>query len=122
LLIGNALKKSGQLLTLALRQRRAERFVVFLSDATDVTECHLPFVGQVELISAPIFQAVLPLYKPALFQLVDDRHQAARVHAKRLRQSLLAQPSGSAEYAENACVGRQETQRSKSLREFAGSV
>jgi len=95
---------------------------VFLSDATDITECHLPFVGQVELICAPIIQAVLPLHKPALLQLVDDRHQTARVHMEHLSQSLLAQPSGFAKDAENACVGRREAQWSKSLREFTSSV
>ena len=41
---------------------------------------------------------------------------------KRLSQSLLAQPSGFAEYPENARVRRRETQRSKPLREFASSV
>lgn len=39
-----------------------------------------------------------------------------------LSQSLLAQPSGFAEYAENARMRRRETQTTKSLREFASSV
>ena len=41
---------------------------------------------------------------------------------KRLSQSLLAQPSGFAEYSENARMRRRETQTTKSLREFASSV
>jgi hypothetical protein len=41
---------------------------------------------------------------------------------KRLSQSLLAQPSRFAEYAENACVGRHETQGSKSPCEFPSRV
>ena len=82
MVIGNALKKSSQLLTLVLRQHCTECFVVLPCDATDVTECHLPFVGQVKLIRAPIVQAVLPLHKPALLQLIDDRHQTAWVHMK----------------------------------------
>ena len=41
---------------------------------------------------------------------------------KRLSQSLLTEPSGFAEYAENACVGRRETRRSKSLGEFPSCV
>jgi len=32
----------------------------------------------------------LSLHKPALLQLVDDRHQTALVHVKHLSQSLLA--------------------------------
>src|ERR1700730_6604308 len=109
LLIGNALKKSRQLRTFALGQRRAECFVVFLSDATDVAECRLPLTRQVELVGAPILQAILSLHKPSLLQLVDDRHQAARVHVEHLSQSLLAQPFGSAEHPENARMRRRKT-------------
>jgi hypothetical protein len=39
-----------------------------------------------------------------------------------LSQSLLAQPSGFAEYAENACMRRRKMQWSKPLREFTSSV
>jgi ferric-dicitrate binding protein FerR (iron transport regulator) len=76
----------------------------------------------VELIGAPIIQAILPLHKPALLQLVDDRHQAAWVHMQHLSQSLLAQPSGFAEHPENPRMRRRKTQTGKPLSEFATSV
>jgi hypothetical protein len=95
---------------------------VFLSDATDVTECRLPLIGQVELICAPIIEAILSPHKPALLQLVDDRYQAAGVHMEHLSQSLLAQPSGFPENPENARMRWRKMQRGKPLREFASSV
>jgi len=101
LLIGMTLKEPLSCSTLAAEQRW-QGFVVFLSDATDITEWPPDPCRQMELICAPNHLAVLPLHKPALLQLVDVRHQNARVHMEHLSQSLLAQPSGFVKYAENA--------------------
>ena len=122
LLVGNALEKSGQLLTLLWRQRCTQRFVVLLSDPADFLECRLPLLGQVQLICSPIVKAILPLRQAALFQLINDRHQATWVHVEHLGQSLLTQPAGSPEYSKDARMWWRETQRRKSLREFTSSV
>src|ERR1700724_4902901 len=95
---------------------------MFLSNATDVTECRLTLIGQVQFIGAPIIHPIPPLHKSALLQLIDNCHQAARVHMKHLSQSLLAQSSGFAQHPENAGMRWRKTQRRKPLREFASSV
>jgi len=67
---------------------------VLLSDLPDVTQRYLPFLRQVKLISPPVIHAVLPLHKPTLLQLVDDRHQAAGLHVQHFSQCSLAYPPG----------------------------
>jgi hypothetical protein len=90
LLVGDALKELSQLLALARTKRGADRFVVFVPDASDIAEHGLSLVRQTELICAPVIDAVLALYQAALFHLVYDRHQRARVHMENLGEPLLA--------------------------------
>ena len=70
----NALQKFGQLLALVLRQNRTECFIVLLCDPANVMEHRLALIGEVEFIRAPIIEAILPLHKATLLQLVNDRH------------------------------------------------
>src|SRR5262245_10425213 len=91
-------------------------------DAPDLLERRAPRFGQVERVGASVDRAVSPLEQPAVFQLVEQQHQAAWKHAELLTQGLLTEPVVLFDDAKDAGVRRCEPQRRQALRKPCGGV
>ena len=91
-------------------------------DPPDLSQRIAPLLGQVQRIRATVGRAIPSLDEPALLELVEQRHEAAREHAEFFAERLLAEAVSLSEDPQNAHVRRFQVQRGQTLREPHGGV
>lgn len=77
-LLGNPPAKVSQSGSFLRVQSGTKIFFVFSRDAPDLAEDLSPFLGEMELVVAPVSRAAVPLNDSLALEVIDQSHHAAR--------------------------------------------
>jgi hypothetical protein len=122
LLSRDLLQELAELFTFGGRQRGAQRFCVFATDAAYLAKHPLAFLGQMQCILSAILGIWSALDQLSFLERVDDRHQTTGMDAELRRQILLTEPAGSSQHVQDPGVRRCEMEAGDPLAESHGGM
>jgi hypothetical protein len=122
LLVGDALQQRRQLVAFLVRERRTQCPLMLSRNLGNVLQDLAAFARQVQRVAPPIARLIAAFQQAALFQVVDQRDQAAGRDAELSSKRLLADPFCGLNDSKNSGISRNELECPKSFGKGRGSM